>query len=41
MGKSIDKMLVRVGSFYELPLVITSPRGKHQSSVDSHGCLLE
>ncbi|KAI8651876.1 HET domain-containing protein [Fusarium sp. Ph1] len=30
MGKSIDRMLVRVGPFYELPLVITSPRGKRQ-----------
>ncbi|RSL91489.1 hypothetical protein CEP52_014236 [Fusarium oligoseptatum] len=30
MGKSIDKMIVRVGPFYELPVVITSPRGKRQ-----------
>lgn len=41
MAKSIDKMQVRVGPIYELPLVITSPRGKCQSSVDNHGCLLE
>lgn len=41
MSRSVDKMNVRVGPFYELPLVITSPRGKYQSSVDGDGHLLE